>query len=319
MTKVWNADSMLGLIDARLKLPVRNQSLTQLGRGLLTAKATVICRSDAALYYAAIGNLSHTMTELNSGYTGILVPIRWGGEFHVNGAQVRRTEIYLPQDDVLFEAYGDERTTLGISVPREHLIATIAALQGIAPDDVSLAGGALELSPVDMSNVRRSLTKLINRYIDTSNQEMLPGRSAEQLARQITQILIGLYLQARPAKTPTVRSAARLTRIVHTAEERFAAAQAGPVSLADLCVAAGVSQVTLCHAFMVVCGSSPMGYFKKRRLTGARLALLRGDPETDLVKCAALGAGLTHMGRFSAEYHQLFGELPTATLNQTQH
>jgi AraC-like DNA-binding protein len=70
---------------------------------------------------------------------------------------------------------------------------------------------------------------------------------------------------------------------------------------------------------MVVCGSSPMGYFKKRRLTGARLALLRGDPETDLVKCAALGAGLTHMGRFSAEYHQLFGELPTATLNQTQH
>jgi AraC-like DNA-binding protein len=62
-----------------------------------------------------------------------------------------------------------------------------------------------------------------------------------------------------------------------------------------------------------------MAYFKKRRLTDARLALLRGKPEIDLVKSAALEAGLTHMGRFSAEYHQLFGELPTATLNQSPH
>jgi AraC-like DNA-binding protein len=319
MTKVWNADSMLGFVDVRRKLPVRNQSLTQMGRGLLTASATVISGSDAALYYATIGKLSHTMTELNSGYTGILVPIRWRGEFLINGAQVRPAEIYLPQDKVLFEAHGEERTTVGISVLREHLIATIAALQGVAPDDVSLDGGILELSPADMTSGRRSLTMLLNRYIDSCDKERLAVHSAEQLVRQVTQLLISLYLLARPAKTPRVRSAARLTRIVRTAEQRFAAAPAGPLSLADLCVAAGVSQVTLCHAFMVVCGSSPMGYFKKRRLTGARLALLRGDPETDLVKCAALGAGLTHMGRFSAEYHQLFGELPTATLNQTQH
>ncbi len=316
MTKVWNADSMLGFVDVRRKLPVKNQSLTQLGRGLLEANATVISVPGAALYYATIGNLSHTMTELNSGYTGILVPIRWRGEFLINGAQVRPAEIYLPQEKVLFEAHGEERTTLGISMLREHLIATVAALQGVAPDAVPLDGGALELSPVVMSNVRRSLTKLLNRYIDSSNQEPLPVHSAEQLARQITQILISLYLQARPAKTPALRSAARLTRIVHTAEERFAAAQAGPLSLADLCAAAGVSKVTLCHAFMVVCGSSPMAYFKKRRLTDARLALLGGDRETDLVKRAALGAGLTHMGRFSAEYHQLFGELPTTTLNR---
>jgi AraC-like DNA-binding protein len=64
-----------------------------------------------------------------------------------------------------------------------------------------------------------------------------------------------------------------------------------------------------------MCGSSPMAYFKKRRLTDARLALLQSAPETSLVKRAALGAGLTHLGRFSTEYHQLFGELPSATLN----
>jgi AraC-like DNA-binding protein len=58
-----------------------------------------------------------------------------------------------------------------------------------------------------------------------------------------------------------------------------------------------------------------MAYFKKRRLTDARLALLCSAPETRLVKRAALGAGFTHLGRFSKEYYQLFGELPTTTLN----
>lgn len=317
MTKVWKAESVLGFVDVRRKLPVKNQSLTQLGCGLLEANATVISGSDTAVYYATIGNLSHVMTELNSGYTGILVPIRWRGELIINGAQVGPAEIYLPQEQVLFEAHGEERTTLGISMLREHLIATVAALQGVAPDDVPLDGGALELSPADMTSGRRSLTELLNRYVDSGDHEPSTVHSAEQFARLITQILISLYLLARTAKTPTVRRAARLTWIVNTAEERFATAQAGPVSLADLCAAAGVSQVTLCHAFMVVCGSSPMAYFKKRRLTDARLALLRGDPETDLVKRAALGAGFTHMGRFSREYQQLFGELPTTTLNQT--
>ena len=103
--------------------------------------------------------------------------------------------------------------------------------------------------------------------------------------------------------------------IVREAEEYLAAAQGGAVSLADLCAASGVSQGTLYHAFKVMCGSSPMSYFKKRRLTDARLALLCRVPDTRLIKRAALDAGLTHIGRFSAEYHQLFGELPTTTLS----
>jgi AraC-like DNA-binding protein len=315
MTQVWNADSMLGFVDVRRKLPVKNQSLTQLGCGLLEANATVISGSDATLYYATIGNLSHTMTELNSGYTGILVPIRWRGEFLINGAKVRPNEIYLPQDKVLFEAHGQMRTSVGVSMLRELFVTTVAALEGVAPDAIQLDGGSLELSPADMTRGRRSLTKLFNQCIESTGQKPLPECSPEQFTRLATQILFNLYLHARPAK-PAVSNAAKLTRIVRFAEERFATAQAGPVSLADLCVAAGVSQVTLCHAFAVVCGSSPMAYFKKRRLTDARLALLRSDPENGLVKRAALGAGLTHMGRFSAEYHQLFGELPTTTLNQ---
>jgi AraC-like DNA-binding protein len=71
-------------------------------------------------------------------------------------------------------------------------------------------------------------------------------------------------------------------------------------ALSHLCAAARVSQGTLYHAFMVMCDASPMEYFKKRRLTDARMALLGCVPQRGSIKQAAPGAGLTHLGRFAA-------------------
>jgi len=319
MSEVWHGENMLGFREVRRRLPIQNEALTQLGRGLLQAEATVVSQPDATLYYAYVGTLSSTLAELNSEYTGIVVPVMWRGEFVINGEPVGPACIYLPQDETLFQAHGNERTTLAAALPRQSFIATVAALGGVSPDDVRLDGGALELAPAVMQNARGSLNELFKQYTGPTPQKPLPAHSAEQLARRTTQILTELYLQARPAKRSKLRTATKLARIVRKAEECFAAAQAGPVSLADLCVAAGVGQVTLYHAFMVMCGSSPMAYFKKRRLTDARLALLRDKPEAGRVKRAALGAGITHLGRFSAEYRQLFGELPTTTLNLPSH
>lgn len=319
MDEVWDGSSMLGFCDARRRLPINHQSLTQLGRGHFEAHAKIVSGSDAMTYLATVGTLSNTMIELDSNYTGIVVPIRWRGDLVINGAQAQQTNIYLPQDKTPFQARGEERATIGICMLREQFVATVAALEGVAPDDLQLDEGCLELPTAVMTRGRRLLSTLFDQCIDSDNQkQQLVRYSPEQFTRRITQIAISLYLHARPEK-PASRSAAKLTAIVQAAEERFAAAQAEPVSLADLCAAAGVSHVTLCHAFMVVCNSSPMAYFKKRRLTEARIVLLRSKPEIELVKRAARGAGLTHMGRFSAEYQQLFGELPKATLNRTQH
>ena len=315
MSETWHGENMLGYSEVRRRLPIRTELLTQMGRGLLQAEATVVSRPDATLYFAHIGTLSSTLAELKSEYTGIVVPIMWRGEFFLNAEQVRPSCIFLPEDETLFRAYGNVRTTIAAALPRQNFIATIAALGGITPDGVRLDGGALELAPAVMENARRSLNALFRQYSDPTHQKPPPALSAEQLSRRTVQILTELYVEARPAKLPKISTATRMGGIVRKAEECFAAAQAGPVSLADLCVAAGVSQGTLYHAFMVMCGSSPMAYFKKRRLTDARLALLQSAPQRGLVKRAALGAGLTHLGRFSAEYHQLFGELPTTTLN----
>lgn len=66
-----------------------------------------------------------------------------------------------------------------------------------------------------------------------------------------------------------------------------------------------------------MCGESPLAYFHKRWLMRARSALLNLAPERGAVKRAALGAGLTELGRFSVEYQRLFGESPSVTLNKS--
>jgi AraC-like DNA-binding protein len=116
--------------------------------------------------------------------------------------------------------------------------------------------------------------------------------------------------------TATVGRMIRPERIVRKAEERYFAAKVGRVSLAGLCEGAGVSQATLYRAFQQVFGESPLAYFRKRKLTKARTALLRARPERGAVKRAALGAGFTELGRFSVEYRSLYGETPSTTLNK---
>ena len=80
MSKVWNGSSMLEFCDVRRRRPSKNQSLTQLDRGHLEAHAKALFGSDAITYLATVGSLSNTMIELDSNYTGLVVPIRWRGD-----------------------------------------------------------------------------------------------------------------------------------------------------------------------------------------------------------------------------------------------
>ena len=137
MSQIWQGDSMLGFREVRRRLPIRSESLTQLGRGLLQATATVISRPDATLYYAHVGTRSGTLAELNSEYTGIVVPMMWRGEFVLNGETATSSCIYLPQDETLFQAHGNERPPWRLHyrarillLPSRHSVASVRMMCG---------------------------------------------------------------------------------------------------------------------------------------------------------------------------------------------
>ena len=84
--------------------------------------------------------------------------------------------------------------------------------------------------------------------------------------------------------------------------------------IAEVAEAVGVSTRALQQAFRSYMGISPHQYLLARKLHLARRHLSRATLIRAPVTDAAMSAGLTHLGRFSAYYRQLFAEEPRATL-----
>ncbi len=86
------------------------------------------------------------------------------------------------------------------------------------------------------------------------------------------------------------------------------------VTLVDLSETSGLRLRSLINAFQAVTGFSPMAYFKRERLSGVRQALQRPHPARIRVIDVATAWGFWHMGHFTADYREMFGESPSETL-----
>jgi AraC-like DNA-binding protein len=101
----------------------------------------------------------------------------------------------------------------------------------------------------------------------------------------------------------------RLRRI----EEWIEANLTSPITLARLCVVAGVGDRWLESSFKARYGQTPLHYVMSRRLALARRRLADARPGETVARIAG-DAGFTHLGRFAAMYREAYGESPSATL-----
>jgi AraC-like DNA-binding protein len=90
-------------------------------------------------------------------------------------------------------------------------------------------------------------------------------------------------------------------------------------SLLDLTEATGTSPSTLLRTFNTHYGVSPMQYVKLLRLEAVRRSLLDSDPLSGTVSGVASEYGFRQLGRFSADYRKVYGELPSVTLRRHRH
>lgn len=86
------------------------------------------------------------------------------------------------------------------------------------------------------------------------------------------------------------------------------------ITLADLVTISGSSASSLLRAFRVHRGVTPMKFVKKVRLESAQRALSTADAGSTTVTEVAMDHGFFQLGRFSADYRRVFGELPSETL-----
>lgn len=78
--------------------------------------------------------------------------------------------------------------------------------------------------------------------------------------------------------------------------------------------AVGVSVRSLQESFRKELGVTPVAFIKNRRMLLAHRRLLAADPSVSTVTRIATSVGLSHLGRFSVDYRNRFGEPPSLTL-----
>lgn len=88
------------------------------------------------------------------------------------------------------------------------------------------------------------------------------------------------------------------------------------ITLADLVTASETSASSLLRAFRIHRGITPMKYVKQMRFEAAQRTLLAGKRGTTTVTTVAMDHGFFQLGRFSADYRRVFGELPSETLGR---
>lgn len=87
-----------------------------------------------------------------------------------------------------------------------------------------------------------------------------------------------------------------------------------PICMADLRRATGVSVRTLQRCFKQCFGVTITTYLKGVRLDAAYRDLIAAHPSRESVTAIALGNGCSHLGRFSSQFRERFGQLPSETL-----
>ena len=138
-----------------------------------------------------------------------------------------------------------------------------------------------------------------------------------QAQRQLRDDILMEWIEALPAQVDTseLPSLQRRKRLVDKACELMLGHSDEPLSILDVCSRLGTSRRKLNYAFQDVLGTSPVKYLRTLRLNGARRALRQATTNTT-VQDVAMHWGFWHLSQFAQDYRQLFGELPSHTLQQ---
>ena len=136
----------------------------------------------------------------------------------------------------------------------------------------------------------------------------------------IEQALMSGLLAAQPNNYTAAlanRAQAAAPRHVVRAEELIRAHPERPITIGDLALASGVSARALYEGFRRFRATTPMAMLRTVRLEQVRAELQSAEPNKKITD-VAYKWGVTHLGRFAAEYQARFGERPSETLRRAR-
>jgi AraC family ethanolamine operon transcriptional activator len=196
-------------------------------------------------------------------------------------------------------------------VPIERLQRYLHEVERDDLDAKFLRQNAIQIEDQRLGNLRDYLNQIF--YLAVKNPDFLVCSCALILG-DLLPLLVNCFSAAACPRlcTPPFRRAI----LVQEAEAFMQAHLDEPITLEAICKAVKTSKSALSYGFQEIFGLSPMAYLKTVRLHGVWRALKASDPAQTTVIGIANRYGFWHMGHFSRDYRQMFGESPSETLKQ---
>jgi AraC family ethanolamine operon transcriptional activator len=241
--------------------------------------------------------------------------MRRSSRIYWRGQQVTGEDIFaFPPGGELDSVTQNDFEAFTFSLPAGTLSAVCEALE--LPDIDQLLDGreVFRIDAGDMVQLKRLLSFGVTGSGRKSNVNKAPA--TEKFAYKLSKQLVRALSRAREVAQQR-RSSTRRTKALRVVDHFIADNVGRPLRLDELCRAANVSERTLGYAFRDQLGVTPKAYANAYRLNTAKKALRLADPEKIKVSDVAEAAGFGHMSQFSADYHALFGELPSETFRRT--
>lgn len=237
------------------------------------------------------GNSFNFKTEHHDGYLGFFPP---GWEL----------DAYTP------EGYSNATLT----VPAALFRAAVETSFPEIPGQVLQRGAILRIGKAEQASLRVLLSTVVKAVEDPGSslaglamRRELEGRLLDGFLRILR---AGVGVEAPSLSTRTAGAAMHLRQ----AREYIRETSRGPFQLDDLSALLGMSRRGVELMFRKSLGIGPGAFIRQQRLHGVRRELLAGDPGSGTVKQLAIEWGFLHMGHFSKNYRELFGETPSQTL-----
>jgi AraC-like DNA-binding protein len=160
----------------------------------------------------------------------------------------------------------------------------------------------------------RDYLRWLSRDSTKSSGFLRPVRAREMAERALIPLMADALGRHNGTTAERLPSLNRRVAAVRVCETYMREHLDKTVTLVDLSETSGLRLRSLINAFQAVTGFSPMAYFKRERLSGVRQALRRPHPTRIRVIDVATAWGFWHMGHFTADYREMFGESPSETL-----
>jgi len=193
-----------------------------------------------------------------------------------------------------------------IIIPRHRFRELIEVLKPtphpVRPETLTIIAG----NTSRLHAMRRIVRNLV------ADPELDPGR--ENIANLIAATIEWIGRYSRGWKPDRLRGNATPVHMARLIRDYIEEYYCEPVRLEDLCSMTGTSARTVQRCFREYFDLTITDYLKAVRLDSARRELLTSHPSLTSVAAVAMRHGNMHLGRFSVNYRQRYGESPKKTL-----